>query len=129
VAIEVNISGQIERWERLAELAFTSDRKRMTVILRETSSGRIVLHSKGADDVIFARTAASDPLREVTEAHVETFAALGLRTLVFGLREMSEAEWSECKAGMDKAAAMVEGRSAALSGQSATHLCMHHHTP
>ena len=41
------------RRQVLRVLAFSSDRKRMSVVLRHTQTGEIWLHCKGADEKIF----------------------------------------------------------------------------
>ncbi len=44
-------------FEKLNILEFTSNRKRMSVILREKRTGKILLYVKGADEVVLARVA------------------------------------------------------------------------
>lgn len=41
-------------YEILDTLEFTSDRKRMSVVLKEVHSGKLMLLTKGADEVIFS---------------------------------------------------------------------------
>ena len=113
--MEVRVAGVTEKWELLAILEFSSDRKRMSVIVRDASSGRIVLHMKGADDVFFSRTRPDDPLRKNTEAHVEAFALEGLRTLVIGQRELQPAEWEKFAEAKRQADSVVTGRAEALA--------------
>merc|ERR1711960_33215 len=87
----------------------------MSVIVRDASSGRTVLHMKGADDVFFSRTRPDDPLRKNTEAHVEAFAVEGLRTLVIGQRELQPAEWEKFAEAKRQADSVVTGRAEALA--------------
>ena len=42
-------------FDRLHVIEFNSDRKRMSVILRDQHNGQIRIYTKGADDVILAR--------------------------------------------------------------------------
>jgi magnesium-transporting ATPase (P-type) len=49
----VRVLGLEERWELLNILEFNSDRKRMSVILRDPTTGVVRLFCKGADNVIF----------------------------------------------------------------------------
>jgi magnesium-transporting ATPase (P-type) len=74
-------------FQLLASLDFDSTRKRMSVLLRDLQTSRILLYSKGADEVL--TTAEHVSLRE----HVDSFAREGLRTLVYGRREVSEEEY------------------------------------
>jgi magnesium-transporting ATPase (P-type) len=52
-SIYVRVLGLEERWELLNILEFNSDRKRMSVILRDPTTGVVRLFCKGADNVIF----------------------------------------------------------------------------
>lgn len=58
--IEVEVNGQLHRLELLAVLEFSSDRKRMSVVVRQHdegsgSGGRLRLLGKGADNVMLER--------------------------------------------------------------------------
>lgn len=55
----VQIDGRIERYRLLHVLEFNSDRKRMSVILRD-NNGDILLLCKGADSIIENRLIVSD---------------------------------------------------------------------
>jgi magnesium-transporting ATPase (P-type) len=65
-------------YEWLAELAFTSDRKRMSVVVRDADNV-LWLYSKGADNVMLPRLAPNQSILDDTVAHCERFAATGLR--------------------------------------------------
>jgi hypothetical protein len=54
--IEVEVGGRLLRYELLAVLEFSSDRKRMSVVVRSPQGG-LQLISKGADNVMLARLA------------------------------------------------------------------------
>lgn len=49
---EINFNGSIIRYELLEVLEFTSDRKRMSVVVKDTRDGKILLLSKGADEAM-----------------------------------------------------------------------------
>lgn len=56
-------------------------------------AGEIKLYCKGADSVIYQRLqggASNAKYAEATLAHLEHFAAEGLRTLVFAVADISE---------------------------------------
>lgn len=77
-------------------LEFTSDRKRMSVVVR-MPDGKIKLLCKGADTIIQPRLLGSDDWDE-TWKNLENFANEGLRTLVLAERELSDSEyrtWNE----------------------------------
>ncbi|KAK0493628.1 phospholipid-translocating ATPase [Armillaria luteobubalina] len=92
----------VERYELLNVLEFTSARKRMSVVVRrlDDADGTLFLLTKGADNVIFERLLESEDeeLREVTEMHLSEFASGGLRTLVLAYKVIDKDEyaaWSE----------------------------------
>ena len=107
-------SGKTVTYELLAEVQFTSARKRMSVVVR-TPEGKILLLTKGADSVIMSRLAASQqaavgPAQDM----LNDFAKVGLRTMALGMREVSEAEYMDFKVDFDKAGILLEGREEAL---------------
>ena len=49
---EIQFNGMLNRYELLDTLEFTSERKRMSVVVKDCQNGKIVLMSKGADEAI-----------------------------------------------------------------------------
>eukprot|EP00903_Cladosiphon_okamuranus_P011458 g10792.t1 len=78
-------------YEVLHVLGFTSDRKRMSVILR-TEEGTIKIICKGADTTMLPRLRSAFPEEkqaiEETVKHMDNYAREGLRTLVVGQAEL-----------------------------------------
>ncbi|XP_041703179.1 probable phospholipid-transporting ATPase IA [Coregonus clupeaformis] len=96
-SVIIHALGTEQRFELLNVLEFTSDRKRMSVIMR-TPSGRIRLYCKGADSVIYERLADSSKYRNITLNHLEQFATEGLRTLCYTVANISDEsyeQWAE----------------------------------
>lgn len=91
--LQTPFSDDVELYELLNVLDFTSARKRMSVILRKINDedGRIFLLTKGADNVIFDRLkpGVNDDLKKVTETHLDEFAGEGLRTLTLAYKVVS----------------------------------------
>lgn len=83
--IHLEVDGQPETYRLLCVLEFTSERKRMSVIV-EDEQGRVRLMCKGADTEIKERLGNSDLLEE-TERQMEDFANEGLRTLMIAQKE------------------------------------------
>lgn len=50
---EIKFNGSVLQYEVLDTLEFTSDRKRMSIVVRDCQNEKIVLLSKGADEAIF----------------------------------------------------------------------------
>ncbi|GLC46232.1 hypothetical protein PLESTM_001843200 [Pleodorina starrii] len=83
-------------YDILAVLEFNSTRKRMSVVVRDKTSDKILLFTKGADTVIYERLDPSygpnEAMKESTGRHMEDFGAAGLRTLCLSYAEVDR-EW------------------------------------
>ncbi|XP_064419217.1 phospholipid-transporting ATPase IA isoform X1 [Latimeria chalumnae] len=101
--------GQEERYELLNVLEFTSNRKRMSVIVR-TPSGKLRLYCKGADTVIYDRLADSSRYKEITLKHLQQFATEGLRTLCFAVAEISESAYQDWLKVYQRASTALQNR-------------------
>lgn len=58
---EINFNASVIQYELLDTLEFTSDRKRMSVVVKDCQSGKIFLLSKGADEVILPCACTGNP--------------------------------------------------------------------
>jgi phospholipid-translocating ATPase len=90
--LQTPFSDEVETYELLNILEFTSARKRMSVVVRKLGAeeGRLFLLTKGADSVIFERLkAGSDDLKKTTEQQLDEFANEGLRTLTLAYKIIS----------------------------------------
>lgn len=92
--IEIKFNSSVLQYEILETLEFTSDRKRMSVVVKDCQNGNISLLSKGADEAILPYTHAGQQTRTLVEA-VEQYSQLGLRTLCLAWREVEEDEYQE----------------------------------
>lgn len=120
--VEIVASGVKEIYEPLQTLTFNSTRKRMSVIVRETSGlRRILLIAKGADSVIFERLAdeQDDNVKERTKQDLETFSKEGLRTLCVAYRVIDPEEYAYWAQGHEAAAASLVDRSEKLDESAA----------
>merc|ERR1719242_109129 len=84
----------VENWQQLAELPFTSKRKRMSVIARNLKTGKIHFTMKGADSVMIPLIDdySGNPHSKFTEKYMEEYAEEGLRTLVIA-EAILDADW------------------------------------
>ena len=73
-----------ERWPRLTEIPFDSDRKMMSTV--HQLSGGLMMVTKGAVDVLMDRCVISAEERSAVEKVNEQFSAEGLRVLAFACR-------------------------------------------
>ena len=111
----------VGEFEVLAQLEFTSSRRRMDTLIRCPNDGKILLFCKGADSVMFTRTdvtsgeleGESDRLNRhgrdlnALRNHLSWFSQQGLRTLVFSYYEVDEKmaktwmeKWHDAKAAV-----------------------------
>eukprot|EP00093_Oithona_nana_P008334 08334.XXX_191794_193509_1 [CDS] Oithona nana genome sequencing. len=112
--VEVKIEGQnIEEFEVLDTIEFTSTRKRMSCVTR-FPNGKICLLIKGADNIINDRLGPSERTHRQylssTFGHLEDFARKGLRTLCFAVRDIPEAEYKAWKEEYIEACNAIENR-------------------
>lgn len=57
IRIEIDyLKKKVEKYFILAEFPFDSTRKRMSLIVKEEKSGKILLMTKGADSIVLPRT-------------------------------------------------------------------------
>lgn len=110
--MRISVLGRVERITVLNVIEFNSTRKRMSIIVRR-QDGRILLYSKGADNVIYDRLRADEAAGETTRAtleHLELFAEDGLRTLCLACRQLGEHEYRAWLEEYEQAAAAVHDR-------------------
>ncbi|XP_026863862.1 phospholipid-transporting ATPase IB isoform X1 [Electrophorus electricus] len=88
-SVIIEARGEEMTYELLNVLEFSSNRKRMSVVVR-TPTGKLRLYCKGADNVIFERLHEASQYKELTVAHLEQFATEGLRTLCFACVDLEE---------------------------------------
>lgn len=101
------------RFERLHVLEFNSERKRMSIIVKD-QTGSIWLYSKGAENVIFPRCKPSLQLDE-TNDQVTKYAKEGLRTLAVARRSLTEEEFSKFEAQYKHANTQLSNRKALIA--------------
>lgn len=112
--VTVNALGTRESYEILNVLEFTSNRKRMSVIVRN-AQGEIKLYCKGADTVIYERLAPKgSAFRDLTLRHLEDFATEGLRTLCLAVTTIPESVYNDWKETYHKASIALQQREAKL---------------
>ncbi|XP_072771152.1 phospholipid-transporting ATPase IC [Nerophis lumbriciformis] len=104
--IDVSELGVTRRYKLLALLDFTSQRRRMSVLVQEPG-GALKLYCKGADIVILERLQRGCPHQEMTEQALELFSQASLRTLCIAVRSVAEASWKQWRKTLARAAAMA----------------------
>lgn len=121
--VECEVDLQVVKYDILAVLEFTSDRKRMSVVCRGPDKVARVL-VKGADNVILERLSADNQKAlAATNSHLKEMSEAGYRTLCVAERVLTDEElqdwlgrWHEATTALDyrdekmaEVAALVEG--------------------
>ncbi|KAG9001427.1 hypothetical protein FRB94_004792 [Tulasnella sp. JGI-2019a] len=113
--LQTPFADHLEEYELLNVLDFTSERKRMSVIVKKLEEGdsRIFLLCKGADNVIFERVKpgpGSDELKAKTGDDLDAFSSEGLRTLCLAYKVISEEEYASWAERYHEATVLLENR-------------------
>ncbi|XP_063979096.1 phospholipid-transporting ATPase IF isoform X2 [Diachasmimorpha longicaudata] len=102
--IELKIGEKVLFFTKLEILEFTSDRKRMSVIV-EDSAGDLWLYSKGADTEMLPLI-ADGKVREA-KIHLADFSKRGLRTLVIAYRKLTISEYDIFSIAVEQARQVI----------------------
>lgn len=112
--LKILVNGKLETYEIIHTLEFSSDRKRMSVLLKHLETEQFFLMCKGSDDMMLPRMIVD----ETTTAHIDQelhkFANLGLRTLCLGYKSVDESQCQEWKSLISEASGTLEGRELLL---------------
>ncbi|NXS54755.1 AT8B3 ATPase, partial [Brachypteracias leptosomus] len=111
--ITISELGVKRTYQVLAMLDFNSDRKRMSVLVRDPQ-GTIRLYTKGADTVILERLQRRGPNETFTEMALDRFAEETLRTLCLASKEVSEVEYSVWSRRHHEASILLQDRAQEL---------------
>lgn len=102
-------NGDILAFEVLEVFPFTSETKRMGIVIRDVSTGEVTFYEKGADVVMARIVQQNDWLEE----ECGNMAREGLRTLVVGRKRLSQEAWQEFDRRYQAAKASIEDRNEA----------------
>ncbi|KAI1891681.1 hypothetical protein AGOR_G00146280 [Albula goreensis] len=108
-SLTVSELGHTRQYQLLALLDFTSQRRRMSVLVRDPE-GRLKLYCKGADIVILERLQKNCAHLESTERALEVYAQGCLRTLCVAARSVQEGLWDEWNLALTQAAMEMHRR-------------------
>lgn len=103
--------GQILAFEVLEIFPFTSETKRMGIVIRDSSSGEVTFYEKGADVVMARIVQQNDWLEE----ECGNMAREGLRTLVMARKRLSPEAWADFEKQYASAKVSLEDRSEAMA--------------
>lgn len=103
-------NGHEQQFEILENFPFSSETKRMGIIVRSPETGTIMFYLKGAE-VVMEKKVRPEQRISLTES-CEQLAQDGLRTLVISQKELSEAEFAEFSHKYKEARASLGDREA-----------------
>lgn len=101
-----NPLGEMEKYDVLNIFPFTSETKRMAIVVRDQQTGAITFYEKGADVVMAKIVQENDWLEE----ECGNMAREGLRTLVFGKKSLSPSEYERFQARYNEARTAITDR-------------------
>lgn len=104
-------NGGILAFDVLEIFPFTSETKRMGIVIRETASGEVTFYEKGADVVMARIVQQNDWLEE----ECGNMAREGLRTLVMARKRLSPETWKEFQDRYHAAKISLEDRNEAMA--------------
>ena len=104
-------NGESLTFEILDIFPFTSESKRMGIVVRDTHNGEITFLQKGADVVMAKIVARNDWLEEETG----NMAREGLRTLAMARKRLSSGLYNEFADAYHQASISVEGRNESMA--------------
>lgn len=102
-----------KNYDLLEVLEFDSTRKRMSVILRNLSTNKIVLFCKGAESFVFKKCVQGDT--DTCQADIDSFAEQGWRTLAFSMKYLSESEYKRVRQNIEDAYNDITNRNKRLA--------------
>ncbi|KAI5055536.1 hypothetical protein GOP47_0029057, partial [Adiantum capillus-veneris] len=104
-----SLLGRLMEYEILDTLEFTSDRKRMSVVLKDVNSGKLMLLTKGADEVVLSLLRNGQQVKRIAEA-VDHFSQAGLRTMFLAWRDLEEFDYHNWSKKFRDASSSVKDR-------------------
>jgi P-type E1-E2 ATPase len=87
------LNAEVKKYKLLNLIEFDSARKRMTVVVR-TPDNKILVICKGADSIIEKRLKPGQKFLGATQGFLESYATIGLRTLLIAKKELNP-NWYE----------------------------------
>lgn len=111
-------AGQTLSFDILEVFPFTSESKRMGIVIRDRQTGEITFYQKGADVVMAKIVVYNDWLEE----ECGNMAREGLRTLVMARKRLSEETWRAFEEGYREARVSLGDRNVAINRVIADYL-------
>ncbi|XP_018026166.1 probable phospholipid-transporting ATPase IIA [Hyalella azteca] len=111
MSLRCPVTKQLLRYTVLQVFPFTSDTKRMGIIVQEEDTGEIILYMKGADVVMASKVEYNDWLEE----ECSNLAQKGLRTLVVARKVLSREQYTSFEDSYRAARTCQQDRSSRVA--------------
>ena len=108
-----NSADNIEEYEILANFPFSSDTKRMGIVLKNKKHGHIIFYLKGAESIMM-KFVKKEYISYISE-NAENLATKGLRTLVLTQKLITQEEFDEWNKEYKEALTSMENRQEKIS--------------
>lgn len=102
-----------KKYEILDILEFDSTRKRMSIILKELETNKIILYCKGAESFVIQNCTQGD--FEQCYSDINKFAENGWRTLALSMKELNEKDYFQIKSKLNAAYNDILDRKARIA--------------
>ena len=108
-----NTIGTIEQYEILANFPFSSDTKRMGIILKNKKFGHIIFYLKGAENIML--NYVKEEYKGYIKENAENLAIKGLRTLVLTQKIIPQEEFDKWNEEYNEALTSIKNRNEKVS--------------
>mmetsp|Transcript_11491 Transcript_11491/g.18844 ORF Transcript_11491/g.18844 Transcript_11491/m.18844 type:complete len:1109 (-) Transcript_11491:1128-4454(-) len=115
----VNIFGERTTYEVLAVNPFNADRKRMSLLIKDTVSNKYFCMCKGADNIMYPLCRISEAEKDSVDKSLLELANYGLRTLIIAHKELSERDAQAWLTSYKAAQVSVKDREAQIAAVGA----------
>ena len=96
----------------ISQLTFSTERKYMATIVNSNVVGRRILYVKGAPEIVSRHCAMKDEEQKELKSSLVGYQAQAMRTLAFAMKELTDADGTDCEALVDKGGLVYLGVAA-----------------
>eukprot|EP00917_Polyrhabdina_sp_WS-2016_P000211 GHVP01000406.1.p1 GENE.GHVP01000406.1~~GHVP01000406.1.p1 ORF type:complete len:1031 (-),score=162.48 GHVP01000406.1:363-3398(-) len=114
----LEVQNEIQKFQILETFPFTSERKRMGIIVKDLQTDEIVFYEKGADVIMEKIVKENNWLEEESG----NLAREGLRTLAFGMRSLTVKEYETFSEDYKQAKTAIKDRAYNMKNETQKHL-------
>ncbi|EGC35956.1 hypothetical protein DICPUDRAFT_32597 [Dictyostelium purpureum] len=116
--IKIKILNTEKVFQLLAVMDFTSERRRMSVCVRDPETMKIFIYTKGADSIMIEKLSNMEKQSDLlikTKEHIQQFSTEGLRTLILAMKEIPQNYFDQWFIEYNQALQLIEDRDERLN--------------